>query len=75
MSTGSSEADVEVEECEALLATLADWARRAVSSRVSLLTYLKVSAIVPHGLMVQLYIPQLPAPSHTPDTTPPPSKA
>jgi len=39
MSTGSSEADVEVEEWEALLATEADWARRAVSSRVRRLTW------------------------------------
>lgn len=38
MSTGSSEAEVEVLECEALEATEADWARRAVSSRVKRLT-------------------------------------
>lgn len=39
ISTGSSEAEVEVEECDALLATEADWARRAVSSRVRRLTW------------------------------------
>ena len=38
ISMGRREAEVEVEECEALLATEADWARRAVSSRVRRLT-------------------------------------
>lgn len=38
MSTGSSEAEVELDETDALLATEADWARRAVSSRVRRLT-------------------------------------
>lgn len=38
MSIGKSEAEVDVDECEALLATDADCARRAVSSRVSRLT-------------------------------------
>ena len=38
MSTGSSEAEVEELETEAFEATEADCARRAVSSRVSLLT-------------------------------------
>lgn len=38
MSTGSSEAEVEVDEWEALDATEADCARRVVSSRVRRLT-------------------------------------
>lgn len=38
ISTGRREAEVEFEEWEALLATEADWARRAVSSRVRRLT-------------------------------------
>lgn len=74
MSTGRSEAEVEVEECDALLATLADCARRAVSSRVSLLTYVHILECVGLG-MAGLYIPQLPVLSHIPDTTPPLSKA
>lgn len=39
MSTGRREAEVEVLDWEALDATDADWARRAVSSRVRRLTY------------------------------------
>lgn len=38
ISTGKSEAEVEVEECEAFEATEADCARNAVSSRVRRLT-------------------------------------
>lgn len=39
MSTGKSDADVELDDCEALDVTDALWARSAVSSRVSRLTY------------------------------------
>lgn len=38
ISTGNSEAEVELDETDALLATEADWARKAVSSRVRRLT-------------------------------------
>lgn len=38
MSTGSREAEVELLECEALLATDADWARSALSSLVKRFT-------------------------------------
>lgn len=38
ISTGRRDAEVEVLDCEALDATDADWARRAVSSRVRRLT-------------------------------------
>lgn len=39
ISMGRSEAEVEVLECDAFEATEADWARRAVSSRVRRLTW------------------------------------
>lgn len=40
MSTGSRDTPVEVDDADALLATEADCARRAVSSRVKRLTYI-----------------------------------
>lgn len=43
MSTGSRDADVEVLECEALLATDADCARSALSSLVRRFTWFIVS--------------------------------
>ena len=73
MSTGRREADVDVDECEALEATDADCARKAVSSRVSLLTCWIVFSNFELIGCSRIHLPPLPAPSHIPDTTPPPS--
>lgn len=48
ISMGSNEAEVELEETDALLATDADWARRAVSSRVRRLTCVLTSVSMSH---------------------------
>jgi hypothetical protein len=62
MSMGSSEleAAVELDEMEWLLATEADWARRAVSSRVNLLTWTDIS-VCPEHILPLINIPLLPA--------------
>ena len=73
MSTGSSEADVDVEDWEALDATDAVWARSAVSSRVRRLTFSSLS-VRPKLYHSVVYIIPLPlAPSRTLHIAPPPS--
>lgn len=63
MSTGSNEADVELEECEALLATDADCARSAVSSLVSRLTchgQIVVTILIPiHNIRLLLALSRI----------------